>query len=327
MDAMSFTKFELCFYGTILIAGISLFFLPLKVSLVICLIMIAIQLMLNYMYFKKQESSSEWVHGVAGACFIACAFFVVNEFDKFQLISIFIGASLIIRTALALFVQGEKAEITDQLKEVHQEIGKKERELQAQSNTIQNLSNKIQEQESMIKRILSEQDKFILESEILRKKTEKNTNLGNNMISNKKIHAKLLDALNKAKYEVDIMSPWVNRKIVNSYFISCVEGLIDRGAILKIVYGIANSYSQNNMKDRQEESESILKELQEKFGEDKIRVKYFSSHSKLFICDNDYYVITSCNPLSNAGTNWEEIGEISSYQKNLKMYREKYFNF
>jgi len=55
---------------------------------------------------------------------------------------------------LALFVQGEKAEITDQLKEVHQEIGKKERELQAQSNTIQNLSNKIQEQESMIKRIL-----------------------------------------------------------------------------------------------------------------------------------------------------------------------------
>ena len=95
----------------------------------------------------------------------------------------------------------------------------------------------------------------------------------------------------------------------------------------RIVYGIANSYSQNNMKDRQEESESILKELQEKFGEDKIRVKYFSSHSKLFICDNDYYVITSCNPLSNAGTNWEEIGEISSYQKNLKMYREKYFNF
>ena len=73
-------------------------------------------------------------------------------------------------------MQGEKAEITDQLKEVHQEIGKKERELQAQSNTIQNLSNKIQEQESMIKRILSEQDKFILESEILRKKTEKNNN-------------------------------------------------------------------------------------------------------------------------------------------------------
>ena len=78
----------------------------------------------------------------------------------------------------------------------------------------------------MIKRILSEQDKFILESEILRKKTEKNTNLGNNMISNKKIHAKLLDALNKAKYEVDIMSPWVNRKIVNSHFIDSVKSFV-----------------------------------------------------------------------------------------------------
>ena len=114
------------------------------------------------------------------------------------------------------------------------------------------------------------------------------------------------------------MSPWVTKKIVNNKFTDKMRHLLDKGVKLKISYGIANS-NYDNAKDRNYKTDQLIQDLNAAYrGYKNFYTHKFSSHGKLFICDDDWYIITSMNPLSNDGTSWEEIGELSYNKDNLK---------
>lgn len=69
----------------------------------------------------------------------------------------------------------------------------------------------------------------------------------------------------------------------------------------------------------------------------KLRFKVDDSHAKLFIIDEEFYILSSMNFLSNPGTDmdyygevrhqWGELGEKSRDLDNLLVYRGKYFSF
>lgn len=170
-------------------------------------------------------------------------------------------------------------------------------------------------------KLMQEQDEFI-------KLREQFDGLVSERISNQEIHERLLLSLNTAQKELDIMSPWINRHIVNDRFLDAVENAIQRGSIIKIIYGIGN-LDQNGMPidERSMRSKEIVDEMHRRFGTRSLRTKFVNSHSKLFLCDDLFYIITSCNPLSHDGQQWGEIGEVSKNVENLLEYRKKYFGF
>lgn len=212
----------------------------------------------------------------------------------------------------------EKAKkiVNDYMEGYADEVHEQDRRIACLEKERKKQANQITEQKRTIDKLLSKQSKFIAQIE------SQNECSPNKIISNKEIHAKLLAILREAKYEVDIMSPWINNEVVNSVFEDNLDMLMRKNGKLKVVYGI--NMQENDTKRMR--AEKILSRLQKKYGKDHIQYKYFSSHSKLIICDDDYYIITSCNPLSNDGMSWEEIGEISANKKNLKAYKKKYFS-
>ncbi len=166
---------------------------------------------------------------------------------------------------------------------------------------------------------LADQDEYIRQLE-----TERSQN---RIYTNGKLHELLRNTLNDAKVEVDIMSPWVNFRIVNYDLQDKIERLLKRGVVIKLAYGIGND-EYGNAKARNEQVQQTVEILQRKFSRyENFRVKKISSHGKIFICDDKFYVLTSMNPLSNDGTSWEEIGELSTNRENLIEYRKKYFMF
>lgn len=167
----------------------------------------------------------------------------------------------------------------------------------------------------ILKDRLNEQDEYI---QALK---NSQTRQQNEIYTNKELHKLPQQTLRKAKVEVDIMSPWVNRAIFGKLE-KQIEKLLIRGVILKIVYDIEN----NNYSDAQAKNdrvESFVRELQAKFGNYKnFHIDKINYHGKMFICDNEYYVLTIMNPLSNKGDSWEEIGEKSYNKGNLLAYRK-----
>lgn len=174
---------------------------------------------------------------------------------------------------------------------------------------VSDLQNRIAEQDTEIKKLESRSDRS-----------------QNKIFCNGELHNLLLETLRNAKTEVDIMSPWLNWKIKEKLN-PLLKKLLERGVVLKIAYGINN----DNYADgatRNDKTGDVIGNLQKQFGGFKnFHTKKISSHGKIFICDDSYYVLTSMNPLSNKGDLWTEIGEKSWNKENLKKYREKYFDF
>lgn len=214
------------------------------------------------------------------------------------------------------------------IRAMNQRLREKDQKLQENKQTLHAKDSLLNKQKHELDRL--KKDKAELE-EYIQDLEKHNTN---KFICNNSIHDELMHMMRNAQTEIDIMSPWVSHKIVNDEFIDLVRQMIERKVVLKIIYGIENSkysssYHDHEKRDnRLQESNDVIDRLKrlDKSGK-YIRVKYFSSHSKLILQDEKAYLITSCNPLSNAGTNWEEIGEISINVENLKMYRKKYFDF
>ena len=79
------------------------------------------------------------------------------------------------------------------------------------------------------------------------------------------------------------------------------------------------------------------KNLKRNYQLGRLRFYRDDSHAKLFIVDDEYYVLSSMNFLSYKGSGsvyngqsrdkWEEIGEKSKNKRNLNIYREKFFDF
>ena len=181
-------------------------------------------------------------------------------------------------------------------------------------------------------KLLAERESLLTKQSDLIAKLEANA-VDNLMIHNEEIHRKLIEILNSATKEIDIMSPWISERIIKEVE-PYINKAVKRKVVIKIVYGIENAKNSEKKREKMKQSDERLKEakdvisrLRRQYGSSYIKAQYMSSHSKLIICDELYYVITSCNPLSNAGDCWEEIGEVSNNKKNLKAYRESYFSF
>lgn len=214
------------------------------------------------------------------------------------------------------------------IRAMNQRLREKDQKLQENKQNLHAKDSLLNKQKHELNRL--KKDKAELEEYI--QDLEKHNS--NKCICNNSIHDELMHMMRNAQTEIDIMSPWVSHKIVNDEFIDLVRHMIERKVVLKIIYGIENSkyspshYDREKRDNRLQESNDVIDRLKrlDKSGK-YIQAKYFSSHSKLILQDEKAYLITSCNPLSNAGTNWEEIGEISINVENLKMYRKKYFDF
>ena len=142
------------------------------------------------------------------------------------------------------------------------------------------------------------------------------------------------ESVQNAKAELNIFSPWLNDDVIyKTSFKTDIEKLLKAGVKVKIRYGIGEEgEKKKNQKDdwKQRRSEEIAKELKQAFQ----KYRHFSmfrdnAHAKLFICDDEYYVITSFNVLSyhpRKKDTRREIGEMSRNLENLREYRQMYFS-
>ena len=188
-------------------------------------------------------------------------------------------------------------------------------------NAISSIKEEVQKEIVKLKNRLNQQDNYIQSLE------EENSKIQNEIFTNSELHALLLSTLNTARKEIDIMSPWVTEKILDENLRGKIRKLLKKGVVIKIAYGIENNDYRNGER-RNNFTENCIEKLNDDFYTYKnFKTKKISSHGKIFICDDDYYVLTSMNPLSNDGSLWEEIGEKSCNVNNLIKYREKYFSF
>ncbi|WP_028552333.1 phospholipase D-like domain-containing protein [Paenibacillus sp. UNC451MF] len=138
-------------------------------------------------------------------------------------------------------------------------------------------------------------------------------------------------ALNDAREEINIVSPWITRKVVDEEFVRRIERALKRGVCVKIVYGISEpSIQQNGRTDQTAEIADILQRKFKKFG-DLFRMKYGQTHHKLLICDNRFYVEGSFNFLSFRGEYDEntrsEGGTYSEDREMIRMKKSSWFDF
>lgn len=113
----------------------------------------------------------------------------------------------------------------------------------------------------------------------------------------------------------------MNHYVVNNSFIEKLQRAINRGVTIKIRYGIGGTYLSEKDRERNERTESVARTLFARLHSDKL---------KLIIYDDDFYVITSFNPLSFDGDYSKEnqrgeIGELSRDKSNLLSYRSFFF--
>ena len=200
-----------------------------------------------------------------------------------------------------------------------------ERQKIASEQKFKELSRKyeqtIKEQNEMIRALRKSSGEIV-------ERLEKNKR--NEMLRNEDIRNRLLETIEQARFEIDIMSPWMNRWVVNDDFIRKLQRAISRGVMIKIRYGIGNTSFNAKDKERNNKTEYVASMLREKLGSDNLKLIRGNEHSKLFICDDDFYVITSFNPLSFDGDygirdQRGEIGELSHDKSNLHSYREIFF--
>lgn len=186
--------------------------------------------------------------------------------------------------------------------------------------------NRIKSQEEELKLLKKEQDSFI---------REKEQNAQNKILVNQDIRNEFIKIINEAKTEIDIISPWMNKHVVDQILLDKLNRAAERGVSIKILYGIGTPNSSNNKEDksRTKRSDDCARKIYSSIrNKDKIHIMKTNTHAKLILCDDDRYLITSFNTLSFDGAyigddQREELAELSHDKTNLQAYREHYFNF
>lgn len=225
---------------------------------------------------------------------------------------------------LKLEIERNSDRYASELQNKNRELLRKEAILQQEQNRTRQNAIKLEEQEQKItayqkelSTLLLKQDELVAKQEQANKERSKNK-----VIQNYEIYKELRNILCSAKKEVDIMSPWASAKIVTEDFKEDIKRLVKNGVTVKIAYGTKQK------DDRFHKTEKIVNSIKAYCqNNENIKIAHRGGHSKLIICDDDYYIVTSCNPLSHKGDQWNEIGEISHNKENLLTYRKEYFDF
>ena len=156
------------------------------------------------------------------------------------------------------------------------------------------------------------------------------------ILENAAIRRAFDSALQTSTKEIDIFAAWINNHVVDERMLETFESLLKKGVTIKIRYGIGDESNPDNDKRirRTKNNAKKMKKRFEKYGE-LFRMKWDNSHAKLFICDDQFYVISSFNILSFDGqyedgneiSTRREFGEWSKNISNLQTYRKMYFDF
>lgn len=154
-------------------------------------------------------------------------------------------------------------------------------------------------------------------------------------IQNGEIKDYFYRALDEAKHEVCIISPWISNWVVTDSDIQArFEELLTNGVNIKVLFGINGDSLSLNGDKRGEKTDKVVKVLKSKYSKKrytgKLQFGKVNSHYKLFICDNEFFVESSMNILSykgdyGKGFEWHEGGTYSEHQKTLSTLKNIYF--
>ena len=154
----------------------------------------------------------------------------------------------------------------------------------------------------------------------------------NYIVRNQTIRNEFNKALREATEELDIISSWMTFRVVNVVMQNAFERLLQRGVVIKILYGIGDM-SPNTSDKRNRKTLGVAEHLQRIFCDyPNFRMKCTNTHEKLFICDEKFYVSSSLNILSfradyTGNDAREESGEASNNIKLIREYRKSLFDF
>lgn len=154
----------------------------------------------------------------------------------------------------------------------------------------------------------------------------------NRSLTNPELRHLFNQTLLHARHEVDILSPWISEPALYKWgsTYKLIQRALERGITVKIAYGMGSLAPGPHVKMKDIRTHERALQLYHNFKDyPNFHIHKVDSHFKLFISDNDYYVTTSLNVLSNFyhEDNLHEGGEVSRNRHLLEEYRQKYFSF
>lgn len=117
-------------------------------------------------------------------------------------------------------------------------------------------------------------------------------------LKNEEIRKQFLDTFTIAEDEINIISPWMNENVVDDKLVALMANALERGVIIKIIYGIGNQ--DDNRSKRSDKMADKLKNRFSHYG-DRMSIKRSNTHIKMLLCDNKYMMMGSYNFLSFRG--------------------------
>ncbi len=246
---------------------------------------------------------------------------------------------------LKLTVEKQK----EQIKEKNKKIKGQQERIREYREEIKVLNDLDAQVKAKIKKYEEDLVKAHQENEELKQKL-----FTNKMYEDRDIREQFLEAVAKAKKEVDIICPWVGNMAESNEFLKRVEQAVKVGVVIKIVYGIGDNSgrSENNnvsrtalrslieRRERIADSNALrsvrdiyyLHRRFERIRRGCIRSLRSDTHAKLVIVDNDYFMIGSFNFLSfegkyNDNDRRKEIVIKSMDKATLESLRSRFFNF
>ena len=126
-------------------------------------------------------------------------------------------------------------------------------------------------------------------------------------LQNQEIRKMFLYAFNVAEKEIDIISPWMNRAVVNEDFLNRMSKAMERGVCIKIIYGLEPDSNEYNMM-RSRRSDQVADLLRRRFADkgNQLQIRRDNIHYKLVLCDEKYKLEGGYNYLSFVG-NYSEV--------------------
>lgn len=127
-------------------------------------------------------------------------------------------------------------------------------------------------------------------------------------VMNYEIRERFCQALSEAQAELDIVSPWITERVVDSDFIEKYRALLERGVRVTILYGIEAEDPKLRSEDpgtkKKEHETERLASMLRRMGQDypvPPRIARANTHEKVLICDDRFLILGSFNFLSYRG--------------------------
>ena len=133
-------------------------------------------------------------------------------------------------------------------------------------------------------------------------------------------------ALREAKEELDIQSPWITERVVDTIFIDKLERLLINNVKIKILYGIQDDPQLQDKNKRTDDMVNHLRSALKKYSN--FKICRGNSHAKKLICDDSYCISGSLNWLSYTGQGErQEEGVLLTDKNSIRAARQQDFSF